>query len=369
MKKKLLICISCTCVSFGYCQTNKLEATGNAGVGTTSPSEKLQVVGNILTERIRTTGAILNNNSRSAFSSFNSGNHPTLTTGWIAADFGGIDNLSDRMVLGSGYGGKVIIASHNYNLTDWGGAMLIAPLGGNVGIGGTDPAFKLDVRGTGNFSNKVWFSYGNNSLSGYSWTDAALTTNSIEIVNHNGVSTTVAPTLAFHAHGDGGPQFRLAIDGTKVLFLESSGFNSARKPIAYGGGPNEYFSRLHIDAGLTTKGNVGIGTTNPSSKLEVNGSIRTKEIKVEVSNWPDYVFDKSYELPTLSSTESHIKTKGHLPGIPSASQVKATGINLGAMNAKLLQKIEELTLYLIQQQKQISAQGIKIKNLETLINR
>lgn len=99
---------------------------------------------------------------------------------------------------------------------------------------------------------------------------------------------------------------------------------------------------------IMDNGNVGIGTTTPNAKLSVNGNIRAHEIKVETANWPDYVFSKSYQLPTLQETEKHIKEKGHLPGIPSASEVKANGIDLGEMNAKLLQKIEELTLHLIE---------------------
>ncbi|SMC75140.1 hypothetical protein [Pedobacter africanus] len=97
------------------------------------------------------------------------------------------------------------------------------------------------------------------------------------------------------------------------------------------------------------EGNVSIGTTDPKGyKLAVNGKVRAHEIKVETANWPDYVFAKDYQLPTLQETEKHIKDKGHLPGIPSAAEVKANGLDLGEMNAKLLQKIEELTLHLIE---------------------
>ncbi len=103
-------------------------------------------------------------------------------------------------------------------------------------------------------------------------------------------------------------------------------------------------------------GNVGIGTASPNAMLAVNGNIRAKEVKVETANWPDYVFAKNYELPSLQSTEQHIKDKGHLPGIPSGADVQANGVNLGEMNAKLLQKIEELTLYLIDMKKDATVQ-------------
>src|SRR5690606_30841475 len=100
-------------------------------------------------------------------------------------------------------------------------------------------------------------------------------------------------------------------------------------------------------------GNLGIGITNPAEKLSVNGNIRAREIKVEVTGWPDYVFESSYQLLDLLETERFINQNRHLPGIPSSSEVDKEGLNLGEMNAKLLQKIEELTLYVIDLKKEI----------------
>lgn len=106
---------------------------------------------------------------------------------------------------------------------------------------------------------------------------------------------------------------------------------------------------------ILQNGNIGIGSSSPSEKLVINGKVRAHEIKVEATNWPDYVFTKSYPLPSLQETEKHIKEKGHLPGIPSAAEVKANGIDLGEMNENLLKKIEELTLHLIEQNKTIES--------------
>ena len=134
-----------------------------------------------------------------------------------------------------------------------------------------------------------------------------------------------------------------------------------------------YVGNTHLTTGgiialkATQNGDIGIGTPTPNAKLAVNGNIRAKEIKVENNNWPDYVFIKDYQLPTLQETEKHIKEKGHLPGIPSAAEVKTNGIDLGEMNAKLLQKIEELTLHLIEQNKMIKGQQQEIEALKTII--
>ncbi|RKR10418.1 hypothetical protein C8C83_2094 [Flavobacterium sp. 90] len=105
---------------------------------------------------------------------------------------------------------------------------------------------------------------------------------------------------------------------------------------------------------ISPNGNVGIGTiTTGTHKLAVEGSIAAREIKVQATGWADFVFKKEYNLPTLQEVEKHIAEKGHLENIPSEEDVLKNGINLGEMNAKLLQKIEEMTLYMIDQNKQI----------------
>lgn len=101
-------------------------------------------------------------------------------------------------------------------------------------------------------------------------------------------------------------------------------------------------------------GNVGIGTSNPKNKLDVNGTIHSKEVKVDMLEWSDFVFKKEYNLPTLEEVDKHIAEKGHLENIPNKEEVLKNGINLGEINAKLLQKIEELTLYAIEQNKKIN---------------
>ncbi len=109
----------------------------------------------------------------------------------------------------------------------------------------------------------------------------------------------------------------------------------------------KFFTSGHFQIAINEFGNVGVGTANPQYKLDVNGTIRAKEIKVE-STGADFVFEDSYELPTLDFVAEHIKEKKHLPGIPSAREVSREGLSLGDMNTKLLQKIEELTLYVIE---------------------
>jgi hypothetical protein len=108
-------------------------------------------------------------------------------------------------------------------------------------------------------------------------------------------------------------------------------------------------------------GSMGVNT-NPNSeyRLSVNGKVRANEVKV-YTGWADFVFAPNYRLRPLSEVESYIKTNGHLPEIPSAKEVEANGVNIGETQSKLLQKIEELTLYLIEQNKQIKEQNEMLK--------
>ncbi|MNK17302.1 hypothetical protein D3C87_354890 [compost metagenome] len=114
-----------------------------------------------------------------------------------------------------------------------------------------------------------------------------------------------------------------------------------------------------------SNGNVGIGTPNPTEKLAVNGTIRAKEIKVEANPWPDYVFNDDHQLMPLDSLASFVKENKHLPNIAPAKSVEENGVALGELNRQLLQKIEEMTLYLIDQSREIKSLKNEVQALKT----
>ncbi|WP_294311972.1 hypothetical protein [uncultured Chryseobacterium sp.] len=134
--------------------------------------------------------------------------------------------------------------------------------------------------------------------------------------------------------------------------------------------------RVRID----DSGNVGIGTSTPQYKLDVNGKssfadnmrvnakIEAKEIKVTLTPTADFVFENDYNLPKLEDVEKHIKEKKHLPEIASAKEMEKEGVNVGEFQIKLLQKIEELTLYTIEQNKLLKEQGQVIKEQQKRID-
>ena len=115
---------------------------------------------------------------------------------------------------------------------------------------------------------------------------------------------------------------------------------------------------------VTADGKVGIGKADPSDELEVNGRIHAKSVKVDLEGWADFVFTPDYKLPSLQQIEAYINKNGHLEDIPSEEEALANGIDLGQMNTLLLQKVEELTLYLIDQNKKLEKQEERIKALE-----
>lgn len=112
-------------------------------------------------------------------------------------------------------------------------------------------------------------------------------------------------------------------------------------------------------------GNIGIGVSNPQNKLDVNGTIHAKEVKVDLNGWPDYVFENDYGLAPLSELKKYIAQNKHLPGVPTAKEVEENGVMLGEMSRLLLEKLEETTLYIIELKNQLDQQQRKNKDLES----
>ncbi|MEM9981335.1 MAG: hypothetical protein AAF734_02490, partial [Bacteroidota bacterium] len=174
------------------------------------------------------------------------------------------------------------------------------------------------------------------------------------------------------------------ISGTKNVYLGN--FTGTRNTdgernvfIGYGAGFNEQGSNklyVHNDSlgipliyGDFAAGGMGINTTNLSDgatqyALSVNGKIRANDDIITYSGWADYVFEDDYKLKTLEEVESFIQKNKHLPDVPTAKEIEERGNNLGATDEMLLRKVEELTLYMIEQHKTNKAQAARIEQLE-----
>ena len=197
---------------------------------------------------------------------------------------------------------------------------------GNVGIGVSNPKVKLEVSGIVRVNN------------GYLY-----------------VMANEVYTILRSSRTDGAQSGLLRTNGWGDFTFDKS------VGIGYDLGPRGSFG----EGNLFVAGNVGIGVTNSSGyKLAINGKAIAESVTVKLnSTWPDYVFEDSYKPKSLSEVESYIKLFKRFPEIPSAAEVKEKGIDLGDMNAKLLKKIEELTLLLIEQDKRIIEQDKKINAL------
>lgn len=118
-----------------------------------------------------------------------------------------------------------------------------------------------------------------------------------------------------------------------------------------------------------TNGNVGIGTTSPGNKLAVNGTVQAREVKVTTAttDWPDFVFQPDYKLISLDSLSNQIRQLGHLPDMPSAETIKKSGLSVGSIITAQQKKIEELTLYILQQQDQLKEVQAEIRKIKAAI--
>lgn len=288
-----------------------IKLNGNIGIGTTTPGAKLHVDnGN------NSYGSILANASEKEFSLYTK----TLTTSLDSESFRlglkhGTNENNGYISFFRGQGAAGGFLGFSTNGTE---RVRVNKLG-NVGIGTATPGAKLEVTG--------------------------------ETIINGGVGVGSSGTLHVRQKGDSNA------DG---IAITSSYIVSHRIWKGSNGNLNIGPTSLPSTIVSTVSGNVGIGTTNPDAKLAVNGNIHTREVKVDLLGWPDFIFKKTYQLPTLEEVEKHIKEKGHLKDIPSEKEVLKNGIFLGEMNAKLLQKIEELTLYTIAQEKKINEQEKKL---------
>lgn len=147
-------------------------------------------------------------------------------------------------------------------------------------------------------------------------------------------------------------------DGTAGAWRQFTYFHFGTRKYEVQNGVNDVEFTNTGDVFFNNGGGIAIGTTTmpTGAMLAVNGKILATEVEVALkSSWPDYVFDEDYKLSPLSEVEKFIKENGHLPGIPSAQEVKDNGLSLGEMNKNLMEKVEELTLYVIQLQKEVNS--------------
>lgn len=406
-------------------EKNYLFASTDAkfGIGTYAPSEKLEVNGNIKqsdnfhieTEKILSTsleGLKLFASSGTGIFIKEDGKVGINTTrpyadldvsGKIKTKYFQIPDPdpSDSsksiagMILQSSdiYGNVSWISQSSIDDGDWtksGGN--IYRLGGNIGIGISDhPTAKVEVKQTisNEYAMRLFHEQTNGSNGLLIETNGGNENDILFQINSDIDGSTPRDVLFIAGDGKIGigtdnpdeKQLRVYSSGECKIEARSEGYNEASMWVTNGG----LGYGFGIDANLIGHiygnsnspssimsfydGNVGIGTTLTSGyKLSVAGKIRATEVNVEhLDNWYDCVFEDDYNLSSVKDLEKYIEKNKHLPDVPSAKEVKENGINLGEMNGILLKKVEELTLYMIEQQKMIDNQQKEIEKLKDMI--
>lgn len=296
-----------------------MQASGNVGIGTVDPKAKLEVKG---PQGIRTTD----------------GANGIIT---LLGDDNGA-----RIITGKNQGGNRDLRFYDRDFyTGVEAELMRINSDGKVGIGTASVEALLDVAGTSLVKNR--------SVSGYS---------------------------SFRIQGKG------FANGLEMDFFGGSGYDNANGAYGagYGGGAlmNVNNAPLVLGTGNTARvhiaanGNVGIGTVpNSGYKLDVSGSanfsgaITVASVNTKVwSIAPDYVFEKDYKLSALDHVEKYVDEHKHLPEIPSAKEIREKGLDLAEMNMKLLKKVEELTLYAIQQEKKDRRRDAEVAELKQTIS-
>ncbi len=388
MKKlSLILLLFISLRQFAFSQTNTFPASGNVGIGTTNPRGLLDVTGGssvnnfMFLSTAGTYGSILKFGSiisnlrqesqiqyQNIFGIFDTNasgttrfyidpngnvgigtNSPTtrfdVYNAPSATPLTGAFNFSSATAGTAFWGFRLAPTTYDFNLdvndgTITAAALMVQRATYNVGIGTTAPNAALSVQKaiTGNTAMLSLNEAGNNG------------SNAMSVDWRFGGSSSFP-------FGTSGVTGRIANERQTT----TANFDLAFYNTAATGGLTE---RMRIFA----NGNIGIGTSNALGyKLAVNGSMIATAVTVKLyANWPDYVFNKDYRLAALSDVKTFIDQNHHLPDMPSENEVAKDGINLGDMNRLLTKKVEELTLYLIDKDKQIKEQDARIQKQEAL---
>lgn len=360
--------------------------TGNVGIGISTPVEKLDIMTSGTNGGVKIT---------------NSGN---TASGLLLSKYGFGGN--DWLMLSTGPNNTE--GGGHFNIVDYsnGSRLFIKGNTGEVGIGTTNPLDQLHINGTlrvdgtnGNGGVRV-FKNGSDAISSHIYLGNNNNNRAFNFqLNSDGSAMTLwsyngtAWSNKMSLLNDGkigigtiNPLAKLQVsDGTNAYLNVYTESNNVAKVSTMNGLGSYVFG---IDAGnvghiwnhatnLTPIMNFSINTTNSTpqvwigspdpthtfAEFQVKGTIACKQLFV-VSNtaWPDYVFKKDYKLMPLSKVEEFYTKENHLPGIPSAEEIKEKDIDVGEMNAMLLKKIEELTIYVVEQDKKIEALKSESKN-------
>lgn len=370
-----------------------VDTSGNVGIGTVTPATKLHVKG---------SGYAI---SVFRLESDNTAARMELHTSAGNKGYVGVSDNDFEIGTNGGSAGKTHLVTNAAR-------RLTVDKDGKVGIGTTGPATPFHVKSaSGNpfrlesTASTNWMSFyisniekgyaGIKSSSGdmYFGGSSQNTNGGIQLLtkgssrltissNGNvGIGTTT-PAARLHVKSSDDNSVRMETAGTKnwISFYTSGGYYkgyagvfSGSNDMDFGTGAGNTTGNVHLVTGTAlgvtprltvfANGNVGIGTASDAYKLSVNGTIRATEVRVE-TGWADYVFDKNFRLRPLAEVEAFIQEHKHLPDVTSAADIQKDGLQVAKQMTEMMQKVEELTLYVIQLNKENAALRTRIEVLE-----
>lgn len=316
---------------------NNTYTGNNVGIGTSNPTVALQI----------TKGGTNPSSDYATVQITTTASGSILGPGIYLNGSSGFNGRTWGLVSSGSLDAPATGAAGNFAIYDvQAGSRLVITNTGNVGFSTTSPSSYFHG---GN--NRVLEIY-NNGTSANSQAHLILSTGSV-------AANSSAGTITWISKGSTGSQ-GMAYIGS--LTEGDAGANASGNLTFATAKNNSPVERMR----LTSTGNLLVGQTgqvNPVYKLDVAGSVRANEVVVN-TNGADFVFEKNYRLRNLKELDCFIKRNHHLPEIPSAGEMEARGVGIGELNKRLLQKVEELTLYLIKKDKQLRLQDKRIKALE-----
>jgi hypothetical protein len=314
------------------------HGNGNIGIGTISPGKNLTIAGN----SGASVGAFIDNSNTSSYAvlRLNSGNVDAAVGAALhsfGSTYGGGATTSycpnTTTLTGFDSGGLTLLAQHTTGVIRFftsgtSSERMRINANGNVGIGTTTPSSRFHIY----------------SSSGYDGITVQGGATSNGVVGLKMINSDAAGTYSIGVHGS-------AVTGLASSFYIYDNLNNITRFL------------------IKPSGYVGIGTTAPDQLLTVKGTIHSQEVKVDLSvPGPDYVFEPTYKLPSLAEVKAFINKNHHLSEIPSAAEMAKNGLDLGDMNIKLLKKVEELTLHLIEKEEELKDQREKLNKMQLQIN-
>lgn len=378
MKKITLFASVATLLSINgaFAQNNVVPQSGNVGIGTTSPSAKLQVSGSV-----RVDSTLVVSDSVHMASSATVGEDLKVSGNLYIPNIPSISSVRDETILvtdSRGLTEKSTLGALSQSLYSFScapiGGVVQSPTWANgpnklfsgcpevfVGIGLNSPTRTLEVNGTTKISGHTWLGTSLSlgaDVNGFSRFFIKNPSSSAAIEIDNTGNTRQYPKLLYFEYDN---------DGTEIIKVQNTAQNyvpfllTASGQMTVNNGTTNIFD-LAPDGQLIIR-----NATQKNFQFDVNGLFRARRVRVDAETWADYVFEPNYKLMPLNEVKNFVATNKHLPGVPSEQEVVEKGIDLAEMNTILIQKIEELMLHLIDQSEQTAALKAEIEALKQKI--